>query len=399
MTWERRLDAILLHRVASPVLSVLLALAAFESLFALLQPLAGACRWSAGAILGLFPAGAGLGRLLLTDAIQTAAAILPFLVQLVLLQILIAVLRDCGYLSRVSLVANGLLSRLGLHGSSVGPLVCAHACAVPGIMAARRMENRRERIVTIFVLPFFSCSARLAVYTFLIQAFVPDVRVLGSWLGLRALVLLAIYGVGLCGAAVTARLLKSTVLPPVACRACHIQLVPYGWPRLRTMAAELRDAGQAMGQRLVVALLVITIAVSVLSHLPARGSAPPRLEASYIGMLGRWIEPVVRPLGCDKRDAVALLISIAGREAFIAALCTLYGAPPAEASHGTVFHRRGDAASGIALLVLFALGMQCASTVAIVWKELGARWCIAQFAYMNLLAYAAAWTAYQAMRL
>jgi len=322
--------------------------------------------------------------------------VIVFLPQILLLFLFIGILEDSGYLARAALIADRVMRAIGLNGKAFIPLLSAYACAVPAIMATRTIENKRERIATILVAPFMTCSARLPIYTLMIAAFIPNMHFLGGVIGLRALVMLGLYALGFLAAMITARLLNSKVMKASAAPFI-LELPQYRWPTPQGIVLRLYDRGKLFVKKAGTIILACTFVVWVLSVLPMHRVAGAEqfseLTSSFIGHLGHFIEPVLRPLGFNWKIGVGLLSSIIAREVIVGTLGTLYGVDPA--THGATLQAalRHDMTLGgaIALVVFFAFAMQCTSTLAVVRRETNS-WKLPalQFAYMTVVAYVAA---------
>jgi ferrous iron transport protein B len=233
--WTRRLDSVLLHRVAGPLIFLAVVFAVFQVVFTLGQPLSdglGNLLTHLGAKVALLLPDNWL-RLLLRDGVWNGVqSVLVFLPQILLLFLFIGVLEDSGYLARAALIADRVMRSIGLNGKAFIPLLSAYACAVPAIMATRTIENKRERLATILVAPFMTCSARLPIYTLIIAAFIPNRVFLGGVVGLRALVMLGLYGLGFLAALFTAKLLKSSVMK-ASSAPFILELPQYRWPTVQ----------------------------------------------------------------------------------------------------------------------------------------------------------------------
>jgi Fe2+ transport system protein B len=259
----------------------------------------------------------------------------------------------------------------------------------PAILATRTIENKRDRIATILIAPFMTCSARLPVYTLIIAAFIPEKPLLGPFLGTRAAAMLGLYVLGFAAAFTTARLLKSSVLKSER-TAFVLEMPPYRKPTIRSLALRLYDRAKVFLRRAGTVILLVAIVLWVMAHLPLHNGKPPAIENSFVGMVGRTIEPVIAPLGFNWKIGVGLITSLAAREVIVGTLGTLYGIEGNSQSIGLQQALRQDLSPGgaIALLIFFAFAMQCFSTIAVVRRETGGwRWPIIQFSYMTLLAY------------
>jgi ferrous iron transport protein B len=318
--------------------------------------------------------------------------VLVFLPQILLLFLFIGILEDSGYLARAALIADRLMRAIGLNGKAFIPLLSAYACAVPAIMATRTIENKRERIATILVAPFMTCSARLPIYTLIIAAFIPNKLFLGGVMGLRALVMLGLYVIGFLAALVTAKMLHTSVLK-ASPAPFILELPQYRWPTVRSLALRLYDRGMLFTKKVGTIILSVSFLVWVLSVLPVHGGQLSELTSSIIGHVGHWIEPAIRPLGFNWKIGIGLLGSIMAREVIVGTLGTLYGVDPATHSLALQTALRHDLtlAGALALVVFYAFAMQCMSTLAVVKRETNSwKYPLLQFVYMTAFAYVAA---------
>jgi ferrous iron transport protein B len=335
----------------------------------------------------------GLFRSLVVDGIWNGVgSVVIFLPQILLLFLFIGILEDSGYLARAALIADRTMRKVGLQGKSFIPLLSAYACAVPAILATRTIENKRDRIATILIAPFMTCSARLPVYALLIAAFIPDQPILGRVLGAQAAALLGLYVLGFLAAFVTARVLKSSVLRSEA-NTFVMEMPPYRRPTLRGLALRLLDRAKIFLRRAGTVILAITVLLWALASLPLESGKPPAIENSFVGMVGRTIEPVIEPLGFNWKIGIGLITSLAAREVIVATLGTIYGMEGTWDNVQLQEALRRDLTPGAAfgLLVFFAFAMQCFSTIAVVRRETGGwKWPAIQFSYMTALAYIAA---------
>ena len=400
--WGRRLDSVFLHPVAGPLVFLAVVIAVFQSIFTLAVPLMDAVEaliaTSAGWLGAVLPESLPLVRGLLLDGIWGGVgSVVIFLPQILILFLFIGILEDSGYLARAAAIADRSMRAVGLEGRSFIPLLSAYACAVPAIMAARTVEDQRDRLATIFIAPLTTCSARLPVYALLIAAFIPQRPLLGPFLGTRAAVLLGLYAVGFATACATAWVLKSSVLKskPIP---FMLQLPAYRWPSLRSLAYRLYDRSRIFLRRAGTVIMATTIILWFLASVPYSNGEPPEIGDSIAGSIGKTIEPLVEPLGLNWKVGIGLITSLAAREVIVGTLGTIYGMEADEDSPALQDAIRSELSFGsaIALLLYFAFAMQCMSTVAIVRRETGGwKWPAIQFAYMLALAYASGFAAYR----
>ncbi|KAA0255088.1 MAG: ferrous iron transporter B [Acidobacteria bacterium] len=396
--WTRRLDAVFLHPVWGPLVFLAVVVAVFQAIFVAAQPLMD------GVERGIALAGAGLTRaippgvlrdLLVEGAWSGVGAVLVFLPQILLLFLFLGLLEDSGYLARAALIADRTMAKVGLQGKSFIPLLSAYACAVPAILATRTIESRRDRIATILIAPFMTCSARLPVYTLIIAAFLPERELLGPLLGTRAAAMLGLYLLGFLAAVLTARALKSSVLASER-MPFVLEMPPYRWPTARQIGLRLLDRAKVFLRRAGTVILAVAVGLWVLAHVPLRGGEAPPVSQSVAGTIGRAVEPLIAPLGFDWKIGVGLVTSLAAREVIVGTLGTLYGIEGEDDARGLQEALRRDLTPGgaVALLVFFAFAMQCLSTVAVVRRETGGwKWPAVQFAFMGTLAWVGAFVA------
>ena len=456
VTATDRIDRVLTHRVWGLIVFAVVMLMVFQSVFVWARPLMDAIGagfdWLGGSVEELMPEGA-LRSLLVYGVIGGAGGVVQFLPQILILFTFIALLEDCGYMARAAFLMDRVMVRAGLSGRSFIPMLSSFACAVPGIMAARVIENERDRLTTILVAPLLTCSARLPVYALLIAAFVPQTMYLGGAVGLQGLTLASLYVLGIVAAVTVALVLKRTVLrgapPPLV-----MEMPSYKWPSPRTVAMRvlqrawifLRTAGS-----LILAISIVVWAAAYYPHNPcvvqeevaqkARletqlGATPDgspcqveierdltdldnQIAAKYqqhsvLGRMGKTIEPVVRPLGWDWRIGCAVIASFPAREVVVATLGVVYGLgkkidTKSDESRGALGKRLQDARwdgtdrpvftlpVALSLMVFFALCAQCAATLAVIRRETNSwRWPLFAFTYMTGLAYIGALITYQA---
>ena len=401
--WTRRLDAVFLHPVAGLLIFLAVVVGVFQTIFTVADPAKDAVDWvihlTGNWVASVLPA--SLFRSLLLDGIWTGVgSVVVFLPQVLLLLLFIGILEDSGYLARAALIADRTMARVGLQGKSFIPLLSAYACAVPAIMATRTIENKRDRMATILIAPFMTCSARLPVYTLIIAAFIPDRPVLGRLLGARAVTMLALYALGFLAAVVTARLLKSSILKSGR-TPFLLEMPSYRWPTVQSLGLRLLDRSVVFLRRAGTVILLVMVVLWVMAHLPLVGGHPPTIDHSLAGMLGHTIEPAIRPLGLNWKVGIGLITSLAARETIVATLGSIYGMDGQTNDAGLQTALQHDLSFGgaVALLVFFAFAMQCISTIAVVRRETGGwKWPVLQFTYMGALAYAGAFVAFHVLR-
>jgi len=428
--WSECVDRVLTHRAGGLVVLALLLYGVFCAIYSGAAPLMSAVdgwfAWLAGVTTNLLPQGV-LRSLVVDGLIAGVGGVVGFLPQIMILFMFIAVLEDCGYLARAAFMVDRLMRPLGLSGRAFIPLLSGFACAVPAILGARAIADRRERLLTILLTPFMSCSARLPIYVLLIGAFVPPRSWLGGWLRLDALVMLGLYLTGVVVAVPVAVLLRKTVLagPPAA---FLLELPSYKLPRLAAVWQRMWLAGRSFLVRAGTIILAVNLVVWALGYFPRDPAIYERvadqrrsadwddetfqaqlagayLRDSYLGRLGRAIEPALQPLDWDWRIGIGVLASFPAREVIVATLGTvanLGGASPSDTNslRQAIRQMRHDGTDrplftlpvALSLMVFFALCAQCASTLVMIGRETGSWWwAVASFIGMTSSAYAAAW--------
>ena len=397
--WTKRLDDVFLNRTWGPVIFAVVVIAVFQTIFAVGQPLSNLLQKFldvTGSRIGTLLPDGMLRSLLINGVWKGTGSVLVFLPQILLLFLVIGILEDSGYLARAAVIADRTMSRVGLNGKSFIPLLSAYACAVPAIMATRTIESKRDRIATILIAPFMTCSARLPVYTMVIAAFLPNNPLLGPFLGTRAVAMLSLYLLGFLMAVLTARLLKSTVLRSKDAPFI-LEMPPYRWPKFSSLMMRLVDRGKAFLYRAGTVIMLVSLLLWAATNFPMHNGHPPAIQDSIVASLGHAIEPVIKPLGFDWKIGVGLVTSLAAREVIIATLGTLNGIDAESHSFDLQNALRHELSipAAIALLVFFAFAMQCMSTIAVVRRETnGWNWPAIQFAYMTIVAYVSAYAAY-----
>ncbi|TWU38905.1 Ferrous iron transport protein B [Novipirellula aureliae] len=446
------LDAILTHRLVGMVCFFAIMFIIFQCIYSFSSLPMDLIDASTGAVSDLVTSSVGPGMLrsLLVDGvIAGVGGVLIFLPQIVLLFFFLAILEDCGYMSRAAFLVDRVMVTFGLSGKSFLPLMSSFACAVPGIMATRVIENRRDRFATIMVAPLMSCSARLPVYLLLIGAFVPATSMAGGWVSTQPLVLMAMYFVGVVVAIPIAWLLKKTLLRGEVAPFV-LELPDYKVPSVRVVFSRVWEAGREFvvraGTLIFAASILIWFAgywpgdhsrqfevqreiesIAALDGSNSEGSDAERqattleeleeehrrlssslLENSALGMIGRGIEPVVEPLGWDWRIGVGAVASFPAREVIIATLGTIYslGGEVDEQDDGLIAAMRASkwpdgrpvftVPVALSIMVFFALCAQCVSTLFVIKRETNSWfWPVLSFSYMTVLAYVGAFVTYQ----
>jgi ferrous iron transport protein B len=397
--WSRRLDGVFLHPLWGPLVFAAVVVAVFQTIFTGAVPLTEAVQAAINAsgnwIQSELP-DTMLRSLLVEGVWDGVGSVVVFLPQILLLFLFIGILEDSGYLARAAVIADRTMARVGLQGKAFIPLLSAYACAVPAIMATRTIENKRDRLATILIAPFMTCSARLPVYTLVIAAFIPSRALLGPFLNSRTAAMIGLYMLGFLAALTTARVLNSSVLKSER-TPFILEMPPYRWPNARSLALRLFDRAMAFLKRAGTVILAVAIVLWVLAHVPSQNGQPPAIQDSIAGTIGRAVEPLIKPLGFDWRIGIGLVTSLAAREVIVGTLGTIYGIENAENnSEGLAAALQANLTLGgaVALLVFFAFAMQCMSTMAVVRRETGSwKFPMMQFAFMFVLAYVCAFAA------
>lgn len=398
--WTRRLDGVFLHPVAGPLVFLAVVVAVFQTIFSAATPLmdlVDRAVGASGAFVGSLLPDGPLRSLVVEGIWGGVGSVVVFLPQILLLFLFIGLLEDSGYLARAALIADRTMAKVGLQGKSFIPLLSAYACAVPAIMATRTIENKRDRIATILIAPFMTCSARLPVYTLIIAAFLPEKPLVGPLFGTRAAALLGLYVLGFLAAVVTARVLKSSVLKSER-TPFVLEMPPYRKPTLRQVGLRLLDRSKVFLRRAGTVILAMSILLWGLAHVPLKQGKAPEIAESFAGTIGRTVEPLIEPLGFNWKIGIGLITSIAAREVIVGTLGTIYGIEGDADTEGLQAALRHDLtpAGAVALLVFFAFAMQCMSTIAVVRRETGGwTWPFLQFAYMGVLAWVGAFVAFR----
>jgi ferrous iron transport protein B len=436
--FTERLDNILLHRKWGYLILIVVLFLLFQSVFWLAQFPMDGIDWTFTKVsswLGNALPDGWFSALLVNGLLAGLSGILVFVPQIMILFGLITLLEDTGYMARISFLTDKLMRKVGLNGKSVMPMISGFACAVPAIMSARSIENRKERLLTILITPLMSCSARLPVFTMLIALVVPKIYVLG-FISVQAIVMMGLYVMGTVMALIVSYVAKWFIHMKEK-SFFILELPTYRAPRWKnvvvTMVNKARifvtDAG-----RVIIVISMILWALSAFgppkrmraikdeyAQMAKSGQVDATtlnkeksaklLEHSYAGILGRTIEPVIKPLGYDWKIGIALITSFAAREVFIGTMATLYSVEGGKSADQQTLRQRMDSAkradgskvytvaTGISLMIFYAFAMQCMSTLAIVRRETRSwKWPLIQLIYMTGLAYIVSLVVYQLLK-
>jgi ferrous iron transport protein B len=404
-----KVDAVLTHKIGGVVIFFVLMSVMFQMIFSWAEvPMnligAGfdALRGAVGAVI---PPG-DFHDLMINGVIAGVGAVVTFLPQILLLFFFLSILEDSGYMARAAYVMDRIMSSVGLHGKSFIPMLSSFACAIPGIMATRTIENPKDRLVTILVSPLMSCSARLPVYALMIAAFVPQVSVFGVF-SLPGMVLISLYATGLVAALAMAWTFKKTILKGTSLPFL-MELPPYKMPSLKSTGIHMWERGFIFLKKAGTIILGISIMLWFLATYPKidHGTPSDKLANSFVGRAGKFIEPAIKPLGFDWKIGIGLLSSLLQREVFVSTMGTIYNIQDDNAgSMRQAMQRDVDPLTGkpvftaltaICIMVYYVLAMQCLSTLVVVRRETNSwKWPVFQFMYMSALAYGATFAVYR----
>jgi ferrous iron transport protein B len=401
--WTHRLDAVLLHPVAGPIILAALMFVMFQAVFAWsavpMDRIGDGVAWLSSAVTGALPP--GLFRSLIVDgAIAGVGAVITFLPQILILFLFILLLEGTGYMVRAAFLMDRLMHGVGLSGRAFIPLLSSFACAVPGIMATRTIDDPKDRLTTILVAPLMTCSARIPVYTLIIAAFIPNTRL--AWgIGLQGLVMFGLYVCGIGGALLAAFALRRGVLKGGG-GGFMMELPKYQWPLLKDVLIGLLTRVEIFLKRAGTIILGTTIVLWALASVPQAGPGQKQSEVSIAGHIADGIETVVKPIGFNHEIALALLPAMAAREVAVSAIATVYSIDSTDQSGGGKIEDRlkhsWPLPTALAFLAWFVFAPQCISTIAVTRRETnGWKWPLFMVGYLFLLAYLAAaltyWTA------
>ena len=401
-TMTGRIDAVLLHPVAGLGILFALLFLMFQAVFTWAGPPADLIEAGfaalGGAVSEVLPD--GLLRSLIADGlIAGVGSVMVFLPQILVLFFFIILLEDFGYMARAAFLMDKIMGGAGLHGRAFIPLLSSFACAIPGIMAARVIDQKRDRLTTILVAPLMTCSARIPVYTLIISAFIPD-RVVGPGLNLQGLVMFGLYAGGIVSALLVAFVIRK-VFWRGAVEPFLMELPTYKLPSFENVARNLLLRAQIFISRAGRIILPLMILVWVLSTFPGApaGATQPAIDYSFAGMIGHAIQPLFAPIGFNWQMVVALIPGFAAREVAVAALGTVYAIGDAEANVGALGARLAQhwsLATGLSFLAWYIFAPQCAATLGVVKRETNSwAWTAVMLVYMTTLAYLASFVVYR----
>jgi ferrous iron transport protein B len=398
-----RLDALVLHPIAGPLLLAAVLFFMFQAVFSWavvpMAAISAGVREAGQYLAQALPEGP-LHSLLLDGIVAGVGSVLVFLPQILILFVFILALEDSGYLPRAAFLLDRIMGKVGLSGRAFIPLLSSFACAIPGIMAARTIPSPRDRLATIMIAPLMTCSARLPVYALLIGAFIPR-RSVGVF-NLQGLVLFALYGAGVLAAMGVALVLKHTMMRGQY-RPLLLELPEYKWPNLRNLALGLWERTRIFLGRVGTIILTLMIVLWFLASFPAPppGAEEPAIHYSLAGMLGRGLEVIFAPIGFNWQISMALVPGLAAREVAVSALGTVYAMSAARTGDVAgaltpVIAGSWSVATGLSLLAWYVFAPQCLSTLAVVKRETNSwRYPLIMAAYLFALAYLGAFLTYR----
>lgn len=399
-TFSERVDNLVLHPVWGIVILFTLLIFIFQLLFtwsAPIQDLIESLFSYLGQLAEGFLTGNELLRSLVVDGIISGVGgVLVFLPQIVFLFLFIQFLEDVGYLGRAAFIMDSLMRKIGLPGKSVIPLLSSHACAIPGILSTRVVDNHRERLITMLVIPLTTCSARLPVYAVLIGALIPNIAVFGMpWLRLPGLVLFGLYMLGFVSALIVSLIFKKT-LPQSSPSMLLMELPPYRIPKIKNLLLVMKNKAMIFLKKAGGIILVVSIIIWGLVTFPQQDGVS-HIDHSYAASIGRVFEPVFRPLGFDWRVTTALIPSIGAREVVVSALSMVLSMEgESEENLSMALVQQFGLGTLVALLIWFVFAPQCISTFAVMKRETNSlKWPVVMVVYTMALAYVFAFFARQ----
>ena len=402
-TLTTRFDKVLLHPVAGLLILLGILFIMFQAVFTWAKPAMDLIQAGFDGLGGLaqafLPAGL-LQSFIVNGVISGVGSVLVFLPQILILFLFILLLEDLGYMARAAFLMDRIMGGAGLHGRAFIPLLSSFACAIPGIMATRVIDNPRDRLTTILVAPLMTCSARIPVYTLIIAAFIPD-RTVWGFASLQGLVMFGLYAAGIVSALGVSAAAKFLFWRERATPPFMLELPDYKLPRPRSVAMGLYMRARMFLQRAGTTIFSMMVLIWFLASFPRppAGATGPAIEYSLAAWLGHLIEPLLAPIGFNWQISVALIPGMAAREVAVAALGTVYaieGGKEASAQIGQALAQHWTLAMALSLLVWYIFAPQCASTLAVIKRETGSwRWMAVTFGYMLSLAYIASFITYQ----
>ncbi|WP_122467481.1 ferrous iron transporter B [Brevundimonas lutea] len=404
-TLTGRIDSVLLHPVFGLAILLGILFVMFQAVFAWAAPLMDGIEALMAGLGGLVAAALPdnlLRSLIIDGLISGVGSVLVFLPQILILFLFIILLEDFGYMARAAFLMDRIMGGAGLHGRAFIPLLSSFACAIPGIMSTRVIDNKRDRMATILVAPLMTCSARIPVYTLIIGAFIPQ-QTVGGVFNLQGLVMFGLYAAGIVSALGVSFLIRR-VFWRGRVEPFMMQLPAYKAPDIKNVALNLWQRAMIFINRAGRIILPLMVLIWVLSTFPypPEGATGPAIDYSFAGMIGHAIQPLLAPIGFNWQMSIALVPGMAAREVAVAALGTVYAVGDAESATGVLastLAAQWSLASGLAFLAWYVFAPQCAPTLGVVKRETNSwKWPIIMFVYMVALAYLAAFVVYQGAR-
>lgn len=397
-----RIDNVLLHPVAGLVILSAIMFVMFQAVFAWATPLADLIEAGFTALGGLVASVTpdGLLRSLLVDGlIAGVGSVLVFLPQILTVFLFILILEDSGYMARAAFLMDRIMGAAGLHGRAFIPLLSSHACAIPGVMAARVIDQKHDRLTTILIAPLMTCSARIPVYTLIIGALIPRSTVWGV-LNLQGLVMFGLYASGIVSGLIVAFVIR-TLFWRGASEPFMMELPTYRWPDPENVLRNLWQRGMifiSRAGRIILPLMVLVWALSTFPY-PPEGATGPAIDYSFAGLIGHFIQPLLAPIGFNWQMSIALVPGMAAREVAVAALGTVYAVGDVDgagqATLASILHAQWSLATGLSFLAWYVFAPQCVATLGVVRRETnGWLWPTVMFSYMFALAYVASLATY-----
>ncbi|MDP2765174.1 MAG: ferrous iron transporter B [Brevundimonas sp.] len=401
-TLTGRIDSVLLHPVGGLLILTAVMFAMFQAVFSWATPFADGIETAlAGvgvAVAAVMPD--GIWQSLVVDGlISGVGSVLVFLPQILILFLFIILLEDFGYMARAAFLLDRIMGVAGLHGRAFVPLLSSVACAIPGVMAARVIDSKRDRLTTIMVAPLMTCSARIPVYTLIIAAFIPDERVWG-FAGLQGLVMFGLYAAGIVSALAVSFVIRK-VFWRGAVEPFMMELPAYKTPDFKSVMFNLWLRARIFLERagrIILPLMIIVWALATFPY-PPNGASGPAIDYSFAGMIGHALEPLFAPIGFNWQMVIALVPGMAAREVAVAALGTVYAVADPESTTsllGATLAAQWSLATGLAFLAWYVFAPQCVATLGVVKRELNSwKWMWVMVIYMFGLAYLAAFIVYR----
>ena len=403
VTFSDRVDSVVLHPIAGPLILASILFLVFQAVFAWAQVPMDAIKLGVGTFatwIGHALPPSLLKGLLIEGVLAGTGNVLVFLPQIIILFLFILVLEDSGYLPRAAFLLDRLMGSVGLSGRAFIPLLSSFACAIPGIMATRTIQNPRDRLATIMIAPLMTCSARLPVYALIIGAFIPH-RLIWGGLELQGIVLFALYLVGVASAMAVAYVLKR-IGSASRYQALMLELPAYHWPNLRNLAIGLWQRVEIFLSRVGTIILALMVILWALSSFPAPppGAPGPAIQYSIAGHLGAWLAVLFAPIGFNWQISIALVPGLAAREVAVGALGTVYALSATGVGLSDaltpLIAQSWSLPTALSLLAWYVFAPQCLSTLATVRRETNSwRYPILMAGYLFALAYAASWITYR----